>query len=384
MRVMFVHDYYRQRGGEDVVVESEMALLAGQGDPVALYSRHNDELQAMGRLEAGAQTLWSQRTVRELLPRIEAFRPDVIHVHNSFPLISPAVHWAAARAGVPTVQTLHNFRLLCPQATLLRDGRVCEDCVGRVPWRGVRHRCYRQSAGQSTAVVAMLMLHRALGTWRTRVARYVALSEFSRAKYVRGGLPADRIEVVPNFADIAAAPAADDGPREGLLFVGRLSEEKGVTVLAQAARRLPGQRFRIVGDGPLTGELSALPNVSLLGRLPREAVYREMRRAQALVVPSVGFETFGMVVVEAYACGLPVIGAARGGIQELVQPGLTGLLVAPESAEALAAGIEQAVADPAFLAQAGRAARRVYEQRFTPGVAYAERRRLYEQVVAER
>jgi glycosyltransferase involved in cell wall biosynthesis len=230
-RVLLVHNAYQQRGGEDAVVEAEAALLREHGHEVTLYTRHNDEVQGSSRLALARDTLWSPRTGRDLQALIGQHRPDVVHVHNSFPLVSPSVYWAAARAGLPVVQTLHNFRLLCPQALLLREGRICEDCVGRVPWRAVQHGCYRGSAVQSAAVAGMLQLHRGLGTWQRKVTLYIALNAFCRDKFIEGGLPAERIRIKPNFIDL---PAPAPQPREGFLFVGRFSLEKGLAVLAQA------------------------------------------------------------------------------------------------------------------------------------------------------
>ena len=169
LRVLLVHNAYQLRGGEDGVVDAEVALLREHGHQVELLKRTNDDVPGMSRLVLAAQTLWSSDTVRRLKEAAARFSPDVIHVHNTLPLVSPSVFWGAAALGVPVVQTLHNFRLMCPQATFLRDSQVCEDCLGHMPWAAVRHRCYRDSAPQSAAIVAMLGLHRALGTYVNKV-----------------------------------------------------------------------------------------------------------------------------------------------------------------------------------------------------------------------
>ena len=176
--VLVVHNAYQQRGGDDAVVAAEVDLLRRHGHTVHTYFRHNDEVKGSSRAALAAGTLWSRSAYRDVAELIRKHQPRVMHVHNTLPLISPAVYWAAARAGVPVVQTLHNFRLVCPQALMLREQRVCEDCVGRIPWRAVVHSCYRESAVQSAVVAGMLQTHRWLGTWRTRVARYVALNDF--------------------------------------------------------------------------------------------------------------------------------------------------------------------------------------------------------------
>jgi glycosyltransferase involved in cell wall biosynthesis len=227
MRILLAHNAYQHSGGEDRVVESEIALLRAHGHEVAEYRRHNDEITEMSRPMLAANTLWSRHSGNEVERLIKVFRPDVLHAHNTFPLISPALYWAAERAGVPVVQTLHNFRLMCLNAMFLREGKVCEDCSGRSPWRGAVRKCYRASATQSAVLAGMLVLHRGLGTYRNKVARYIALNDFCRNKFIEGGLPAERIAVKPNFVDwgeLSSPPVfGQERARQGVLFVGRLS-----------------------------------------------------------------------------------------------------------------------------------------------------------------
>ena len=374
VRVLIAHNSYQQRGGEDAVVEAEVSLLRARGHRVELYLRHNDELRRMSAGAAARDTIWSERTVRDVERLIAGFRPNVIHVHNSFALISPAIVAAAAKAGIPLVQTLHNFRLLCLQAALVRDGRVCEDCVGRFPWRGVVHRCYHGSATQSAVLAAMLGLHRALGTYRKRVAQYIALSEFSRGRFAAGGIPARRIAVKPNFA---AAPPPPEEPRSGALFVGRLSSEKGTRVLAALSATSRSQPVDVIGEGPDQAQLEALPGIRLLGRQPRATVDARMREASYLLVPSICYENFPLSIVEAFAQGLPVIASRLGAMAELVTPGTTGLLFEPGNAGDLAATMTWADAHPADMRAMGRAARREYELKYTPDRNYEMLMRIY-------
>src|SRR5262245_13836927 len=235
-RVLVVHNRYRQRGGEDAVVEAETALLERNGHAVELYVRDNHELDGIGPLDASSQALWSRRTAAEIAQLCARFQADLVHAHNTFALISPSLYWSAFRAGVPVVQTLHNYRLFCVQGMFRMRDRICEDCLGHVPWRGVLRRCYHASLAQSAALAGVVTLHRALGTFRDRVTRYIALTEFCRDKFIEGGLPAARIAVKPNFVD--AAPGAG-GLREGGLFAGRLSAEKGIDTLLDALDRAP-------------------------------------------------------------------------------------------------------------------------------------------------
>lgn len=379
MRVLIAHNAYQQRGGEDSVVDDEIALLRSRGHEVELLAAHNDDIAGLGRVELAGRTLWSRPAAAQMRERCAAFRPDVVHVHNSFPLLSPAIHWAAQDAGVPVVQTLHNFRLLCPQAMLLRNGKVCEDCVGTLPWRGAMRGCYRGSVAQSTVLTGMLGLHRALGTWKRRVNRFIVLSEFSRARFIAGGLPASRLAVKPNFVDLPAAP---EGERCGLLFVGRLSPEKGLDTLAAAAD-LAGARVEILGSGPMQASLQGVPGMSLRGAQPMSDVLETMRRTVALVLPNISYENFPRTLAEAFACGLPVIASRLGAMAELVKDGATGLLFEPGNAEALAEKLRWAVAHPNEMAVMGRAARAVYEARYTAARNHEQLMDIYEQAVAE-
>ena len=379
--ILVVHNAYQQRGGEDAVVEAEIDLLRSRGHAVAEYRRSNDDLNAMGRGQAAMQTLWSTQTSSEVAALIAAQRIDVLHVHNTFPLISPSVYWAAAKANVPVVQTLHNFRLVCPQALMLRNDAPCEDCVGHVPWRGVLHGCYRGSKAQTGVLAGMVTLHRGLGTWRHKVTRYIALNEFCRQKFIAGGLPADRIVVKPNFVDAGPAPAP--GERRGVLYVGRLSQEKGIGVLADAMRRLGGSvPLDVVGTGPQADLLVGLEGVTLHGAQPGAQVMAMMRRARMLVMPSIWYENFPRTLVEAFGCGLPVVASRLGAMATLVDDGHDGLLFEAGSGEALAAALQSLAADPARCAALGHAARQTYEARLTPEANYRQLTGIYAEAVA--
>lgn len=380
MRILFVHNAYQHRGGEDSVVEAEIALLQSRGQTVETYSRSNDDVSSLSSLALAGQTLWSGRTTHDLADRVRQFQPDVIHVHNTFPLISPSLYWAAARAGVPVVQTLHNFRLMCLNALFLREGKVCEDCMGHVPWRGIARGCYRGSPAASTALAGMLILHRGLGTYRDKVARYIALNAFCRGKFIEGGLPADRVAVKPNFVDFDAPEPAF---RAGLLFVGRLSVEKGVATLAQAMTLLPDAKLRVAGDGPEAGLLDGVAGVARLGSLPGEAVRQEMSRTAALVVPSICYENFPRTIVEAFACGTPVIASRIGALAELVRDGETGLLFEPGNPRGLADKMAWALAHPEQMEKMGRHARAQYEAEFSAEVNYRRLMEIYDDVLAE-
>ena len=379
MHILVAHNAYQHRGGEDSVVDAEIALLRTHGHKVETYFRSNDDVTGMSSLALAQHTLWSPRTSRDLAEQIGRFQPDVIHVHNTFPLISPSLYWVAERAGVPVVQTLHNFRLMCLNALFLREGKVCEDCMGHLPWRGVARACYRGSHSASAALAGMLALHRGLSTYQNRVARYIALNEFCRGKFIEGGLSAERVVVKPNFVDFAAPEPA---PRAGLLFVGRLSVEKGVATLAEAMALLLHAQLRVAGDGPEAGLLDGVPGVTRLGSQPGGAVRQEMSRAAALVVPSIWYENFPRTIVEAFASGLPVIASRIGALADIVRDGETGLLFGPGNPRDLADKMAWAQARPEQMAAMGRNARAQYEAEFSAEVNYRRLMEIYAGVVA--
>lgn len=380
MRVLVVHNSYQRRGGEDAVVESEMGLLRAFGNEVEIYHRSNDEVAGESMTTLALQTIWSLRTTAEMDALIKRFRPAVIHAHNTFPLISPALYWVVARVGIPVVQTLHNFRLMCLNALFLRDGQLCEDCLGQVPWRGVVRKCYRGSGAASAVLAGTLTLHRGLGTYRNKVARYIALNDFCRNKFIAGGLPAERIVVKPNFVDF---PAPEVVARQGMLFVGRLSVEKGVATMGRAAALLHDARLRVAGDGPEAALLDDVGGVTLLGSLSKEAVRREMNSAVALVVPSICYETFGLVIVEAFACGTPVIASRIGVLPDLVRDGETGLLFEPGNSRDLADKMGWALAHSQEMAVMGRKAREQYEAEYSAEVNYQRLMAIYQEAIAE-
>jgi glycosyltransferase involved in cell wall biosynthesis len=382
LRVLIVHNAYQQWGGEDSVVESESALLQAQGHEVARYVRHNDDVTGMSRVALAGEAMWSRRTVSDLQTLKSSFRPDVIHVHNTTPLVSPAVFWAADQLGVPVVQTLHNFRLMCPQAMFVRAGRICEDCLGKVPWRGVMRGCYRGSVAQTAVLAGSTVLHRALGTFRHKVDRYIALNEFCRRKFIEGGLPAERVVIKPNFVDVPGQPQWDS--RQGGLYLGRLTDEKGVPHLLEALRAgAGGAHFTVVGGGPLESAVSAVLGARYAGFQPPAAVAGFLAQASYLVVPSVWYEGFPRTIVEAYAAGVPVIASRLGSLAEVVKDGETGLLFNPGDVQDLMAKLRWAEANPDAMRVMGQAARRTYEALYTPLRNYEQLVRIYEDACAQ-
>ncbi len=380
MRILVAHNAYLYRGGEDTVVEAEIALLRRHGHEVMLYRRDNAELDALPRWQAAIDSVWSKRTVAEVGHLLESFRPHLIHAHNTFPLISPSLYGVAGRLGIPVVQTLHNFRLLCPQAMLMRNGRYCDDCVSRWPWRAILHRCYRGSLAQSAVSAGMVSGHRALGTWRHRVRRYIVLNQMCREIFIRGGLPAEKLCIKPNFVESNDAPGVHT--RHGGLFIGRLVAEKGLLTLAQAIRQQPVTRIAVCGSGPMQATVEQSEGLNYIGYEQGEALRARIANAEFLVMPSTGIESFGLAAIEAFACGTPVIASRHGGLREIVEHGHNGLLVTPGNADELADAIAYAVSNPTQMRRMGLEAYQTYLARYTPERNYTTLMDIYHQALA--
>ena len=341
MKVLIVHNRYQQRGGEDAVVDAEAALLADHGIEVERLDADNDAIHGLwSKIQVSVRQLTGAREMRQRMDRaIERFRPDVVHVHNWFPTISASIFRQCKAAGIPVVHTIHNYRLLCVGATLFREGRVCEDCIGtafRTP--GIVHKCYRDSRIGSAAGTAGMVAHWAGGTWQHSVDRFIALTEFSRRKLIEGGLPEEKITVKANFVE----PAPEPGPGDGgyLLYVGRLTEEKGVRVLLDCWKYARGLApLWIAGDGPLREEVqnaaAASSNVRWLGMKTSEEVVSLMKHAKATLCPSLWYEGMPRVVIESLAVGTPVVASNIGGYPEMIVDGESGALFASGDASAL-------------------------------------------------
>ena len=365
MRILTAHNYYLEPGGEDEVFRSESRLLEERGHAVLRHTADNRHALRMSRIEAAAAAVWNRAAGRELRSLVAQHSPDLVHFHNTFPLLSPACYQAARAGGAAVVQTLHNYRVVCPGALLARDATPCESCLGRpLAWPGILHGCYRGSRAATAALAAMTAVHRAAGTWNDAVDVYVALTAFARARFVEGGLPAAKIVVKPNF--VWPDPGAGPGAGGYVLFAGRLSREKGLGTLAGAWKLLNGMPpLKAAGDGPMAAELEGVPGVAALGRRTREDVLALMRGASFLVFPSLCYEGLPLAVLEAFACGLPVIASRLGAMAEVIEEGRTGLLFTPGDAGDLAAKVEWAAAHPDELGRMRREARAEFEARYT-------------------
>ncbi len=382
LKILLVHNRYLISGGERQVFEAELQLLRDHGDLVETYIEDNRRVSTLGKVRTASRTIWSSETYRSIRKILANGNFDIVHVHNFFPLISPSIFYAARAGRIPVVQTLHNFRLLCINGFLFRDGAVCEDCVGRwVAWPGIYHACYRDSHGGSLTVAAMLSFHRAIKTWDRMIDTYIALTEFSRQKFIEGGLPGDKIRVKPNF--ITKDTGQGNGQGDFALFVGRLSEEKGIATMLAAWRLLEDPiPLKIVGDGPLLDEVisatTSLSTVEYLGLLENDQVLRLMQEAIFLVFPSLWYENFPMTVVEAFATGLPVLASDLGNTANLIQPGQTGFHFKPGDAADLANKASWLVTNLDVLQQMRSKVRMAYDGQFTASSNYRLLRSIYD------
>ncbi|MEL7069944.1 MAG: glycosyltransferase [Cyanobacteria bacterium J06581_3] len=385
MRILSIHNAYKIRGGEDESRESEERLLREYGHTVDVYEESNDDIASYSAAQLAVKTVWSQASYRKVRKRIAAGGYDVVHIQNFFPLISPAAHYAAKAEGAAVVQTLRNYRLICPNALFFRSGNVCEDCVGKpVPYPGIIHGCYRESRVASTAVATMLVAHRLAQTWKNQVDVFIALTNFAKQKLVEGDLPKDKIMVKPNF--LVSDPGVETKKEGYALFVGRLAVEKGLDTLIEAWKQLrTPYALKIVGDGPLVPlveeAVEEMPHIQWLGRRPMAEVHEIMGKAQCLIFPSKWYETFGRVAVEAFAKGTPVVAAQIGAIAELVEDGKTGLYFQPGDAADLAQKVTAMFSDLSQQGDMQKAARQTFVERYTAPENYQQMMKIYESAI---
>jgi glycosyltransferase involved in cell wall biosynthesis len=390
LRVLVVHNRYRseQPSGEDNVVDQEVALLRDAGHQVERFERRSDDIADMTLARKALVPLrvpWNPAARSALAERLRRERPDVVHVHNTFPLLSPSVLDACRDAAVPVVATLHNYTQVCPSGTLYRDGATCTACVGKFPLPALRHGCYRGSSAATVPLVVNLLANRR--RWWSTVSRFFCISDAQRRTLIANGMPADLLTVKYNFVE--DTPLRRTGPGDHLLYLGRLTEEKGVRLLMAAWDRVAragglGVPLVIAGAGPLADEVTewsrSRSDVRFVGMQDKPSSRALVSRAVAVIVPSQWLETFGLVVVEAMAAGVPAVAAGHSSLAELVHDGVTGLTHTPRDATSLAVALGQIVRAPSSLGQAARAR---YEREFTPSAGLANLVAQYQSVIEE-
>ena len=392
MKVLMFHNRYRQPGGEDLSADQETEVLRSQGVEVVRADFDNvlptrGAVSSLGippsvsapieTLRLGWQSAWSQRSCQQARELCEQHRPDVVHVQNFWMRLTPSVHAGCHAAGVPSIQALRNYRLVCANALLLRDGRPCEDCLGKIPWRGVVRRCYRDSSVASAAVARMIVENRWRKTWENEVDAFLTLSEHARSRFLRAGFPADRVFVKPNCVPSPGKLSGCPSASNRILYLGRLSKEKGVDVLLRAWEQAGlGRcgRLMIAGDGDERPALESAaaslglrpPEVVFCGRRPASEIPPLIQAARAVVLPSLAYETFGRPVVEAFAAGRPALVSNLGAPAEIVEHGRTGLQFASGDAASLGAALRKLLTDPGLADELGEQARERYLRDYTP------------------
>jgi glycosyltransferase involved in cell wall biosynthesis len=396
MRVLQIHNRYKtSASGEDTVLELERQLLVAHGHRVNQILAANAEVPTQGlltTLRSSFRALWSWDAYDLVRARIRESSPDVVHVHNTFAALSPSIFWAAKHEGKPVVLTLHNYRLICATSLLLREGNPCEECVGRLPWMAILHRCrYGDSLPIGVVIAATQLLHRLLNTYRKKIDAFIVLSEFAASLMARAGLPANRIFVKPNFvSDTSKEIMPREGRSQALVFVGEVSTIKGIDLLLEAfhSAGLHDQHLAVIGDGP---ERAALQQTGLghsgvdwLGKLPRETVLDEMARSRFLVLPSRWYEGLPMVIIEAMSLGTPVIVPDHGPFPTIVSDSRDGLLFRPNDRESLAHVLRKAMRlSPSVWRRYSLAARTTYLENWTPERNYTALCHIYEQAAGK-
>ncbi|MFK7784250.1 MAG: glycosyltransferase [Crocinitomicaceae bacterium] len=344
MKILQVHNYYRLAGGEDTVVANEKALLEEHGHAVIPFYKRNEEIDDYSFVQKAKlikKTTWSNESYAEALSILKQVQPDVCHVHNFLPLISPSIYQACRDAGVPVVQTLHNYRLICTNGLFLRDGKVCEDCLGKSAYSAVRKKCYRNSMAQTYAVARMIEKNNARNVWTDLVDAYFCFTDFAKEKFVAHGLPKDKLFVKSNFVKAPKAIETSSKKEDYFIYVGRLESNKGVLLLKQISAQLQ-LPVKVVGEGDLKVELEGIPSIELLGKRPHEETLELIQNARALLFPSLCYEGMPMTILEAFAHKTLVISSDLGAMQSIIQHGQNGLLFAPGNDEELMKQIARA------------------------------------------
>ncbi len=389
MKFLFLHNKYTFRGGEETIVGVETGLLREKGHEIVEYYKDNLEIENFSHFKKASMlwtTSWNRESYNEIKEMLVKHKPDVAHFHNILPQISPSAYYACKAEGVPMVQTLHNYRMICPDSQLLRDGAVCELCPADGLQNSLVYKCYRGSVIQTATVAMMIKYHRYLGTWNNIVDRYIASSQFLKSKLVEYGLPEKIISVKPNFIPEIERSYEDEGYA---VFPARISKEKGIETLLKAWRMIKkDHRLKVLGDGPLAprlkAEYSTDSNISFLGKLDRDGVMKELAGCRTVILPAIWYENCPMTVIEAYANGKPVIGANIGALGEMIDHGATGFHTECGNENDLAEKIETLMGDKKLARRMGDKAREKYETVYNPESAYKSQMKIYEETISGR
>lgn len=385
MRVLAAHNYYQQRGGEDQCFEDLVQTLQENGHEVFVHTVHNDCIGQRSRASVAVQAIWSRQASREMERAVRSFQPDVVHLMNTFPLLSPSIARTAKRLGVPVVFEIQNYRLACAAGVLLRDGVICQKCLGRtLPWPALQHRCYRDSLAGTLPLAIGIAVNRWFGLWSRYCDLFVCPSKTTRDKLVAAGVPASRLRIKPNA--LHYDPGSGSGAGNYVVFVGRLSPEKGLETLVKAWSSdwtLP--ELKIIGDGPmavwLQDQTRQDSRIQWKGKMPLEQLLAVVGEAKFLVMPSIWYEPFGRTTIESLAKGTPVIGSRIGGTAEIISNYVDGYLFQPGDAVDLASTIRQGFRLSSAQQQKMRqAAREKFLNNYTTQANYLALSKLYSEV----
>jgi len=385
LRILICHNTYQQKGGEDTVVDAEYQLLHAHGHEVKKYIVSNDDIKGFAsKISAAFSLNYSIESKNNLAAVLDKFRPDIVHFHNTFPLLTASVYDACIERHIPVVQTLHNYRFICPTALLMLHGKPCENSLRKSAYWAVRYKVYRQSFIGTFFLARMIEYHKKAGTWQKKVNRYIALTAFAKDKFVQAGFPASKVAIKPNFTSTDLLPLPDKEQATFALFVGRVSEEKGIRTLLEAFNGMDIP-LKIAGNGPLLHELSKVScsHVEWLGEQTPSQISLLLRHAQFIIVPSLCYETFGMVMIEAFSQSLPVLCSNIGSMQEIVEDGVSGKHFVAGDVEDLQLKVRELFQSPSLCAQLGEAARYTYEQRYTPAANYEQLIKIYQEAMAD-
>ena len=386
MKVLVVHNFYQIAGGEDAVMQQEITLLKENANSVVQYTIDNHCINSfLGKIIVFLNVPFSFSQYFKMNKVLRVEKPDVVHVHNYFPLLSPSIFYACKKANIPVVHTLHNYRAVCPTALLMHDGKINEKSLNGSSWWTVFKKVYRNSFLGSFTLACMVELHKHIGTWQTKVDRFIALTEFSRDKYIEAGWPIDKVVVKPNFIDDPFNKQIQMNKEGGYaLYIGRLSEEKGIDILLNAWSKckLP---LKIIGNGPLQEyvEQKSLVNIEYLGRKDKPEVINFITNADFIIMPSTCYETFGMVIIEAFACGIPVIVSRLGSLQTIIENNMTGLHFETGNADDLVEKVQWMIDHPEEVRQMGLNASNEYLAKHTPEKNYIMLMDIYHQAIME-
>ncbi|WP_020527929.1 glycosyltransferase family 4 protein [Flexithrix dorotheae] len=391
MRILLLHNTYQFKGGEDTVFEAEKELLLANGNEVSTLIFDNQSINAdsaVSKLLTGLRALYNPKSAKIIKEKINSFQPDVIHIHNFFPIASPSVFYVAQQMNIPVVMTLHNYRLICPSAILYYDNEIYEKSIHKTfPIDAIMKGVYRDSKLQTATLVFMTGIHKILGTWNKKIDKYIALTNFAKAKFLDSSLNAGegRFAVKPNFTgDLGLGPEERE---DYFLFIGRLTEEKGIKVLMEAAKQ-GNFKVKILGDGPYKEEVVAESekneNIVFMGFQGRETVINELKNCKALIFPSTWYEGMPMVILEAFSVGTPVIGSRLGGAQEVIEDQYNGLHFEPGNAGDLLAKIELLNESSETRAQLSKNARKSYEEKYTPAKNYEFLMDIYKDIIEKK